>query len=124
MKRSLTLLLASLLVVAGLSACGGNDKQDQSSSDSAVTGTGTTGNSNTGTDDGTTGSQSDSSNNQDSLMDDVEQGVDDAVQGTKDALDDVANDVTDGDRLDNARVHDRDGDLTDHENSTSRSAMR
>ena len=38
MKRSLALLLASLLVVFGLTACGNDKKQDQGNQDSAVSG--------------------------------------------------------------------------------------
>ena len=44
MKRSLALLLASLLVVFGLTACGNDKKQDQGNQDSAVVGDDTVGN--------------------------------------------------------------------------------
>ena len=55
MKRSLALLLASLLVVFGLTACGNDKKQDQGNQDSAVVGDDTVGNNGSTANDGLTG---------------------------------------------------------------------
>ncbi len=63
MKRSLTLLLASLMLAVGLTACGGDTKQN--SNQDAV------------------------QNGGDTLMDDAERGVNRAVQGAEDAMDDL-----------------------------------
>jgi len=111
-KRSLTLLLASLLVIFGLTACGGSgDKPDQT--DSAVVGgdtagenggTANNGDTNNGTaNNGSSGAitGSDSANNSsnadngtgtgtgDTLLDDAAQGMDDLARGARNALDDV-----------------------------------
>lgn len=119
MKRSLTLLLASLLVVFGLTACGGSDNQNsETNKDSAVVGDSSA---DSGTDaekdnpDGSAeeGTGQNGGNQDDSLMDDVQQGVDDAVKDTEKAVDDM----TDNARTRSALVHDQDGDLKDHENS-------
>lgn len=133
MKRSLTLLLASLLVVFGLTACGGSDNQNsETNKDSAVVGDSSADNhdstANNGTDSGKdsqsgtaeSGTGQNGTNKGDSLMDDVEQGVDDAVQGTEDALDDMTGKA----RTRSALVHDRDGDLTDQENGVARNSTR
>lgn len=134
MKRSLALLLASFLVVFGLTACGSDEKtQNQDKNDNAVIDGDNTEN---GTHNGLTGQQdpggsgTDTDSNQnhtdDSLMDDAEQGmedvkdgVEDAVQDTKDALDDAADNA----RTRNAYPHDKDGDLTDQENGFSRNSL-
>ena len=132
MKRSLTLLLASLLVVFGLTACGGNNnKQDQNQNDDAVVDGDTAENNGTNANDGLTnngnssngnngnGTATDGTHSDDSLMDDVEQGINDTVQGAEDALDDVTGKA----RTSNAYVHDRDGDLTDMENGVARNSI-
>ena len=133
MKRSLTLLLASLLVVLGLTACGGNDnKQNQDNKDSAVVGDNSADNHDSTTDNETdagkdnqnetaeNGTGQNGTDKDDSLLDDVEQGVDDAVQDTEDALDDMTGEA----RTRSALVHDRDGDLTDQENGVARNSTR
>lgn len=133
MKRSLTLLLASLLVVLGLTACGGSDnEQNQDNNDSAVVGDNSADKNDSTTDNGTN-SEKDSQNETaengtgqngtdkgDSLMEDVQQGVDDAVTDTEDALDDM----TEKARTRGALVHDQDGDLTDLENGVARNSTR
>lgn len=133
MKRSLTLLLASLLVVLGLTACGGSDnKQNQDNKDSAVVGDNSADNHDSTADNGTDSgkdSQSGTAQNgtgqngtdkDDSLMEDVQQGVNDAVQDTEDALDDMTGEA----RTRSALVHDKDGDLTDMENGVARNSTR
>ena len=92
MKRSLALLLASLLVVFGLTACGNDKKQDQGNQDSAVVGDDTVGNNGSTANDGLTGNNAtdngdkNNTNKDDSLLDDAEQGVNDAVQDAENAL--------------------------------------
>lgn len=125
MKRTLALLSAVLLAVS-LTACGNDPKND---SNNAVL-------------NGTDGKE----NTSDGIMGDMVQGTEDAVQdvgnGVKDAVDGVEQGVSDmtntaenagkamkrsveeggvsyGEMLDNARVHDTDGDLTDHENAVT-----
>ena len=129
MKRTLALLSAVLLAVS-LTACGNDQKTDSNNANDAVI-------------DGTDGKDNTSG---DGIMGDMAQGAEDAVQdaedGVKDAVDDVekgADDMMDtaenagdamkrsveeggvsyGEMLDNARVHDTDGDLTDHENAVT-----
>ena len=111
MKRSLALLLASLLLVFGLTACGREDTpKDQTN---------------------------------DSVSEDLKDAADDVGDAARDGLDDAGNAIEDGaDRIEdavdgdgvpnkshsmldgvsyeemlrNGKVHDTDGDLTDHEN--------
>ncbi len=128
MKRTLALLSAVLLAVS-LTACGNDQKNDSNNANDAVI-------------DGTDGKE----NTNDGIMGDMAQGTEDAVQdvgnGVKDAVDGVEQGVSDmtntaenagkamkrsveeggvsyGEMLDNARVHDTDGDLTDHENAVT-----
>ena len=117
MKRSLALLLASLLLVFGRTACGREDTpKDQT--------------------DG-------------SVSEDLKDAADDVGDAARDGLDDAGNAIEDGaDRIEdavdgdgvpnkshsmldgvsyeemlrNGKVHDTDGDLTDHENAVSGSA--
>ena len=129
MKRTLALLSAVLLAVS-LTACGNDQKTDSNNANDAVI-------------DGTDGKDNTSG---DGIMGDMAQGAEDAVQdaedGVLDAVDDMekgADDMMDtaenagdamkrsveeggvsyGEMLDNARVHDTDGDLTDHENAVT-----
>ena len=129
MKRSLTLLLVSLLAAFSLTACGGKDSQNSGTNqDSAVTGE----NAVDGTDRGEADAGKDGNSGKDeSLLEDAEQGVDDAVKDTENALDDAVkdtenalDDMTGNDRMRSALVHDRDGDLTDMENGAARSSTR
>ena len=129
MKRTLALLSAVLLAVS-LTACGNDQKTDSNNANDAVI-------------DGTDGKDNTSG---DGIMGDMAQGAEDAVQdaedGVLDAVDDMekgADDMMDtaenagdamkrsveeggvsyGEMLDNARVHDTDGDLTGHENAVT-----
>lgn len=135
MKRMIALLSAALLALS-VTACGNDQKNDSNNGNDAVI-DGTDGKENTN--DGIMGDMAQGT-------EDVVQGAEDAVQdvgnGVKDAVDGVeqgVDDVTDtaenagkamkrsveevgvsyGEMLDNARVHDTDGDLTDHENAVT-----
>ena len=104
MKRSLTLLLASLFLVFSLTACGGNGKNNngQNGNDqnnSAVTGdtagnnaeNGTANNGNTsngGANNGTT------NNGNGGLVDDTDDVLEDIGNGTRDVLDDAGRALT------------------------------
>lgn len=142
MKRSLTLLVASLLLVFSLTACGGNDKQQDNSANQ--NGSAATGSDNaTGNNAADNGENSANGNRDDSLMDDVGDAITDGAEDVKDGIDDVGDAMT-GDNantgtanqtrgttggatyeqmLRNARVHDRDGNLKDYENSVTPSSM-
>ena len=124
MKRSLTLLLASLLVVLGLTACGGSDDNKQNDSGSAVVdGSAGSGNaeSGTGQENRPESPESGSADHAprpddgDSLMEDAEQGVEKAVRGAEDLMDDA---------MRGGRTRDRNGDLTDLENGVARNSTR
>lgn len=121
MKRSLTLLLASLLVVLGLTACGGGDDNKQNDSGSAVVdGSAGSGNAESGTgqeDRPESGSTDHAArpDDGDSLMEDAEQGVEKAVRGAEDLMDDA---------MRGGRTRDRNGDLTDPENGVARNSTR
>lgn len=144
MKRSLTLFVASLLLVCSLTACGGNDKQQDNNANqngSAATGSDTASGSNgNATNNGDTNTNG---NRDDSLMEDVGDAITDGADDVADGIDDVGDALT-GDNakngtanrtrgttggatyeqmLRNARVHDRDGDLTDWENSYTPGSM-
>ena len=124
MKRSLALLLASLLVVFGLTACGNDKKQDQGNQASAVVGDDTVGNNGSTANDGLTGNNAtdngdkNNTNKDDSLLDDAEQGVNDAVQDAENAL----NDVTGNAQNNKVRARNRSGDLRDKENGVARNS--
>lgn len=138
MKRSLTLLLASLLLVFSLTACGGDNKQDTNQNGSAVTNSDNAGGNGT---DGAADDRTDSNgtNGSGSLAEDAGNAVTDGIDDVADGIDDVgdaltgdngtvgktrsAGGVTYGQMLRNGRVHDRDGDLTDGENSAANGAM-
>lgn len=140
MKRSLTLLLASLLLVFSLAACGGDNKQDTNQNGSAVT---SSDNANgNGTDNATDDRTDSNGTNGGSLAEDAGNAVTDGIDDVADGIDDVGDALTGdnaqtgtanktrstggatyGQMLRNGRVHDRDGDLTDGENSVTRGAM-
>lgn len=141
MKRSLTLLLASLLLVFTLTACGRNDSQNNggqnngtTAGDNAVTGNpnGSNGNDTmapgNGTNNGVNGSGG-------TIGQDIGGAIQNGVDDMEDALtgdNGTTNGTTDQNRsrtggvtyeemLRNARVHDTDGVLTDRENAVSSS---
>lgn len=104
MKRSLTLLLASLLLVFSLTACGRNDKQqDTNQNDSAVTNSDNNqgaasdktdqNDSQNNTNQNTTG-QNDTNHNGDSVMDDVGNAITDGVDDVADGIEDVGDAIT------------------------------
>lgn len=113
MKRSLALLLASLLVVFGLTACGNDKKQDQGNQDSAVVGDDTVGNNGSTANDGLTGNNAtdngdkNNTNKDDSLLDDAENAL---------------NDVTGNAQNNKVRARNRSGDLRDMENGVARNS--
>ncbi len=123
MKRSLTLLLASLLVVLGLTACGGDDNKQEGSGSAVVDGSAGSGHaeSGTGQEDRPESPESGSADHAarpddgDSLMEDAEQGVEKAVRGAEDLMDDA---------MRGGRTQDRNGDLTDLENGVARNSTR
>ena len=121
MNRRLALLLVSFLLVFGLTACGGDDKQ-QHENNSAITGEDTAGEDSTGREDA---GEHDAADGEDSLKDDVEQGVEDVREDVDDAARDVE-DALDGaaERTRQARPQDKDGDLTDQENGFARNSLR
>lgn len=103
MKRSLTLLLASLLLVFSLTACGGDEKQqDTNQNGSAVT--------NSDNNQGTASDKTDlndsqnntnqnttdknQTNNGDSVMDDVGNAITDGVDDVADGIEDVGDAIT------------------------------
>lgn len=139
MKRSVTLLLAALLSVSLLTACGRDDKREDTTNDAVTDG------------------MEDLKDDVQDGVHDVEDAITDGTEDAKDALtggdDGTRNDVTDGAQdgltgntdtqngtadtrqthedeallkgasyeqmLRNARVHDTDGDLTDRENTVT-----
>jgi hypothetical protein len=143
MKRSLTLLLTLALLVCSLTACGGNDDQRDQNNDTVMDGeaadNGTTANNGTTDNDtadnnGTTNGDSTTNGTTngmtngtgDSLLDDAGDAIHNGVDDVEDTLtgDDNAttrSSTTGGisyrQMLENGRVHDTDGDLTDHENA-------
>ena len=131
MKKGLTFFMAALMLVFSLTACGGNDKQQDPQNDSAIVDDDTASNSDNGSN---TDSNSNSGNNSSNMPgnnsgngnaasgDNSEQdtnsgGLDDALTG--DSATNNTGGVTYEQMLRNARVHDRDGDLTDHENAAT-----
>lgn len=92
MKRGLTLLLASLMLTVGLTACGGDTKNPQNDrNDSAVTGGAGDNAPNDSANYGdTNGALADGSQNDlDDTMRDIEDGLDDAMRDAGDAVDDL-----------------------------------
>ena len=108
MKRQFTLLLASVLVVFALTACGGNDKDTNQDNNGQNT---------VGEDIQNAGEDKNDQNTTDrgdSALTGGDTTVEDAVtkQNSRPG-------VSYGQMLRNARVHDSDGLLTDHENAAS-----
>ena len=120
MKRSLTLLLVSLLVVLGLTACGGDDNKQEGSGSAVVdcSAGSSSPESSTGQENRPENGSTDHAprpDDGDSLMEDAEQGVKKAVRGAEDLVDDA---------MRGARTKDRNGDLTDLENGVARNSTR
>ena len=136
MKRMIALLSAALLALS-VTACGNDQKNDSNNANDAVL-NGTDGKDNTHGD----GIMGDAAQGTEDVVQGTEDAVKDAENGVKDAVDGVekgVDDMTDtaenagramkrsveeggvsyGEMLDNARVHDTDGDLTDHENAVT-----
>ena len=107
MKRSLSLLLATLMLVFALTACGRRDEVPQNSNpnrnDSAVVGGGSTDHGNTSNslphDPPTTNDRTDGNN---SLPEDAGNAVEDGLNGMKNAVDDM----TDGTARNRSRMDD------------------
>ena len=119
MKRQFTLLLASVLVVFALTACGGNDKdtnQDNNGQNTVGEDILDPDNNNSNKDNGTGDHKNDQNTTDrgDSALTGGDTTVEDAVtkQNSRPG-------VSYGQMLRNARVHDSDGLLTDHENAAS-----
>lgn len=100
MKRSLTLLLASLMLVFALTACGGRDNgsqdngQNESQSEStAVGGDSANGGSNGQTDgtngNSTTNGETASGGSNGSLLEDAGNAVEDGLNGMENAVEDI-----------------------------------
>jgi hypothetical protein len=134
MKRSLTLLLTLALLVFSLTACGGsNDQQDQNNdavmggeiTDNGTTADNGTTNNDTTANNGTTNGSTTDNGTGDNLMDDTGNAIQNGVDDVEDTLtgdnNTTSRSTTGGisyrQMLENARVHDTDGDLTDHENA-------
>ena len=100
MKRSLTLLLASLFLVFSLTACGGNGKNNngQNGNDqnnSAVTGDTAGNNSNNGpAENGTNGTANNGNTANGGLVDDTGDVLEDIGNGTRDVLDNAGRALT------------------------------
>lgn len=145
MKRSLTLLLVSLLLVFSLTACGRDkNQQDTNQNGSAVTNSdNASGNTNDALTDDRNDSNTANGNGSGSLAQDAGNAVTDGIDDVKNGIEDVGDAITGdnvqngtanktrnttggatyGQMLQNGRVHDRDGNLTDGENSVTHSAM-
>jgi len=98
---------------------GSNDANSGSQGTGSDSGVGNAGDMGNGTDT--------APDNGNSILDDagnaIENGVNDmenALDGTDSTAKSRANGISYGKMLENARVHDKDGDLTDHENSVSK----
>ena len=143
MKKGFALVLASALLVFALSACG-EDKRNEAvidGTDNAVTDQGQDGSMMDGSSQHNTGSDlkddaqdlgDDLKDGAEDLGDDLKDGAQDLVDGTEDVLtgEDRTSNTSTGksgssigssysQMLQNARVHDTDGDLTDHENAST-----
>ena len=100
MKRSLTLLLASLMLVFTLTACGGRDNASQdngqngSQSESAVVGSDSANGGNNGQTGGSNGNsatngETANGGNNGSLLEDAGNAVEDGLNGMENAVDDM-----------------------------------
>ena len=114
MKRSLTLLLASLMLVFALTACGGRDNASQDNSqnkpqnESAVVGgdsanSGNNGHSN-GTNGSTTNGETANGGSNGSLLEDAGNAVEDGLNGVENAVDDITGNAAKN-RTDTAGTH-------------------
>lgn len=151
MKNKSTLLLTALLLALSLTACGGGTDRGQTNGQNGST---TAGDQNTAQDNGGVNSQNGAANDQNGALNDRNDSVitgengsnsgsgtgDNLVEDAKDALTGKGNLTEDamngsavrqshqGADVDqmvrNARVHDRDGDLTDFENSVTPGSTR
>jgi ABC-type oligopeptide transport system substrate-binding subunit len=134
MKRSLTLLLTLALLVCSLTACGGNNDQQDRNDDTVMGGetadnnmTADNGMTNNGAtaNNGTTNDSTTDNGTGDNLLDDAGNAIRNGVDDVEDTLtgdnNTTSRSATGGisyrQMLENARVHDTDGDLTDHENA-------
>lgn len=143
MKKRFALVLASAMLVFSLTACG-EDKRNEAVIDgtnNTVTDQGQDGSMMDGSSQQDTGSDlkddaqdvgDDLKNGAEDLGDDLKNGAEDLVNGTDDVLtdkDETSNTSAKksgssigssySQMLNNARVHDTDGDLTDHENAST-----
>ena len=126
-RRSAALLLVSCLMLLGLTACGGDDKQPQDGDQDAVLSGDTAGDNTSGQHNAANGggSPSQDADQGGSLaedaredLEDVKEDVGDAARDVKDAAEDAA------ERARLARPDDKDGDLTDQENGFARNSLR
>ena len=143
MKKRFALVLASALLAFALTACGEDTRNEAviDGTDNAVTDQGQDGSMMDGSSQHDTGSDlkddaqdlgDDLKDGAEDLGDDLKNGAEDLVDGTEDVL--TGEDHTSGtstkksgssigssysQMLQNARVHDTDGDLTDHENAST-----
>ena len=130
MSKTLTLLVSSALLVLTLTACGWNQKDNNANIDN-------TPETNNGTSDGIIAGDNGTANNgttDNGLIENDRNNTNGTAEKPGDALTGTGNDnltdstvkqnahtgdVTYGQMLRNGRVHDRDGDLTDHENAVT-----
>lgn len=143
MKKRFALVLASALLAFALTACGEDTRNEAviDGTDNAVTDQNQNDSMMDGSSQQDTGSElkneaqdlgDDLKNGAADLGDDLKDGAEDLVDGTEDALtgeDHTSNtstkkkgssiDSSYSQMLENARVHDTDGDLTDHENAST-----
>jgi len=126
LKAIATFFMALMLTVS-LVACGGGNQSGDSGNTTGDNGT-VAGDSSGNTNSGSSAGEQSGRSASDSLMGDVERGMQDAGN----ALNDIGNTITGngtvgnsyGDMLQNARVHDKDGNLNDGENATAGDSMR
>ena len=97
MKKKLAIFLTAAAMVLSLAACGNQDNKNNGAANNGTTNNGTTNNGTTNN-----GTTNNGTNN----------------HGTTNNGTNTANTTSFQQMLDNARVHDRDGVLTDGENST------
>lgn len=90
MKKNLALLLTALLLVFSLTACG-NDQKDNNTAGNgdAITGNDTAGNNTTGSADNGTTNETTNGGAGDTLLDDTKEGLNNVEDGVNNAIDDV-----------------------------------
>jgi len=135
-RKSLAFLLAAAMMLFSLTACGNRDKVDQNGTagqnDSAVIGGDSAGSQNNSAAQNGTNNPTDSTHqpsagddhntntgNSNSLPEDAENAIQNGIHNAEDAVNKATNGVSYERMLNNGRVHDRDGDLTDLENSVT-----